>query len=86
MSEKRRRKVAEVVIKEFTEWGENFGLILFPDWEPTVCSRCGSERVKTAIYGFPSSAMTEEEFQRHQGCVIGPDSPEWICLDCDFRW
>lgn len=54
-----------------------------------LCQSCGSHKVVPIVYEMPSRENIKlvRECKIVLGdCVIGPDSPEWHCLDCEFEW
>ena len=49
------------------------------------CPACGSLRAIEVVYGLPAPELTEAALRgevRLGGCLIGPESPDYECLDC----
>ena len=49
------------------------------------CPTCGSRRAVPIVYGYPTSELFEEAERgdvRLGGCVIGTESPDYECRDC----
>ena len=54
--------------------------------KPRKCIFCGSKRIATYIYWYPSyEAFKEEEAGKIAigGCIVEMDSPVWKCADCN---
>ncbi len=57
--------------------------------EDQACARCGSREVAEIIYGMvPPDVEAQYPGQRIVlgGCVVGPTSPKWQCLNCGNAW
>ena len=50
-----------------------------------VCPKCGSERVKYIIYGFPDPSKIKID-DVLGSCEISEDSPKWACLAYKHEW
>lgn len=53
--------------------------------KPRKCIFCGSKRIATYVYGYPSSEiMKDVEVGKIaiDGCCVGDDDPKWQCADC----
>lgn len=59
--------------------------------KPRKCICCGSKRIATYTYGYPSSRiMKDVEAGKVAigGCILDFDNPTWRCADCkhDFYY
>ncbi len=55
----------------------------------TTCPRCDSRDVLPIVYGLPGPELTEESLAGKValgGCVIWPESPDWLCQSCGHDW
>jgi len=53
--------------------------------KPRKCIFCGSKRIATYVYGYPSyEIMKDVEAGKIAigGCCVGDDDPIWQCTDC----
>lgn len=52
-----------------------------------ACPRCRAEIVPVPIvYGYPSMEMVDDAEAgklRLGGCIVGPESPDYACPECD---
>jgi ribosomal protein L37AE/L43A len=57
--------------------------------KPEECPKCGSPKVLSISYGFPS-AETLKAAQEGKialgGCVIKDGAPTWRCDECGHEW
>ena len=51
---------------------------------PQSCLGCGGSGFGVYIWGMPSPEEMEFDHPsiRFVGCLIGPDTPRWFCLNC----
>lgn len=59
--------------------------------EKVICPKCGSDKVRTIVYGllrFRSDEEREEFLKKHVsgGCVIFENSPSYYCDNCDTKF
>lgn len=59
---------------------------------PPECPACRGQRTVAIIYGMPSGKIFEAVDRGEipgaaiGGCDAEPDSPRWVCPDCEHRW
>tara|TARA_B100000315_G_C14492653_1_gene548341 strand:+ start:308 stop:544 length:237 start_codon:yes stop_codon:yes gene_type:complete len=66
--------------KEFTE--------LVSKRKPRKCSRCGSAKIASISYGYPTEEavkMEEEGKIVFGGCCEEIDAAKWQCIDCGVQ-
>jgi hypothetical protein len=68
-----------------TEWFGNLsplqGLNGSGATEHPICPTCG-ERMKSIMYGFPTSMPDDDDDYVLGGCVVSPMSPRFTCPQC----
>jgi hypothetical protein len=61
-------------------------------WDELVlCPKCKSDRVVYILYGEPKMDQDLQRALDSQkvelgGCIITPDSKQWECRSCGYRW
>lgn len=56
-----------------------------------ICPNCGSDKIRTIIYGllkFKTEEEQDEFLKKHfpGGCCISKDSPHFYCDNCDTKF
>jgi hypothetical protein len=54
--------------------------------EPDRCPSCGSEDVRTIVYGLFDDPTSISEGVELGGCCVSPDSPAFRCGRCRHAW
>ncbi|WP_054715223.1 hypothetical protein [Marinifilum fragile] len=57
--------------------------------KPRKCIFCGSTRIATYVYGYPSSSILKDVEAGKiaiGGCCLGEDNPRWRCSGCGHQF